>query len=745
MSQRQMLALILGAYLLLGVIYSLATPPLEASDEFKHYPYTQYVQTHRDLPVLDPEICTWPGPETCPWLQDGGQPPAYYILMATLTSWIDTSDVHQVREMNRHAYVGDPSQVCNKNLVIHYPEQERFPWRGSVLAIHLIRFLTIGFGAGTVILTYLTAREMFPGRADLALGGAALTAFTPMFLFVNSAANNDALAATIGCFTLLLSIRLVRDGLRGPIPLWRYGLLGAVVGLFLLSKLSGLASLILLALLLAWVSFCRRSLRPLLVGLPIVVGIAVLIAGWWFLRNWQLYGDPTALNVFVAIQGVRPSSPTLRDWWQEFGTFRWTYWGLFGAVNVMAPRWVYTFFDLLSLAGVTGFVAWAVRQVKAQAAGRGLLAAWRNASWWIPLLWLAILFASVIRWTVIYFSFQGRLVFPAIAGISPLLLLGLQQWVPDRYRKGLTGAVSLALFAIAATLPFTTILPAYEMPQPLALEDVPLQARVEPVDVGGGVRLVGWELDPQAVQAGESVELVVYWESVAPEDGNVVSFARLLGRGHELAGDVNRHPACGMVPTVLWQPGQVWRDPYRVPVRPGAAAPTLLRVEVGLYDPQAGQELGRACVGEAKLVPPAQPDDVPYPLEVALGDGITLRGYGLAPQAAAPGATVMLTLYWAARATPSTSYQALVHLLDSRGELVAQADGPPLEGDYPTRAWSAGELITDPHAILLPADLPAGEYRLQVGMYNLANMTRLPRLDGAGDTIELPTTLEIAH
>jgi len=741
------LSLIILLFLALGVVYSLATPILEASDEFKHYPYTQYVQTHHDLPVLDLDICTWPPPDDCPWLQDGGQPPAYYALMAALTSWVDTSDFHEVRWMNAHPFIGDPSQVCNKNLVIHLPEREQFPWHGSVLAIHLIRFLTLGLGAGTVLLTYLLARDLFPDRPDLALGAAALTAFNPMFIFVNAAVNNDALAAFVGCLNLLLFVRLVRDGLQRPLPLWRYGLIGLTVGLFLLTKLSGLGALILLACLLAWLSYRRRSLRPLLVGLPVVVGIAALLSGWWFLRNWRLYGDPTALSYFVPIQGVRGSAPSLRDWLNEFGTFRWTYWGLFGAVNVMAPRWMYTFFDLLSLAGLIGLVIWAIRRrLGASSPTHYALRITHCALWWIPALWAGVLFVSVLRWTWIYFSFQGRLIFPDVAGVSTLLMVGLQQWAPRRYQPAVGLGVAVVLLLIATALPFVSIAPEYIYPEPLTLSDVPASARVEPVDVGGVARVVGWELEPQVVRPSDRsayVDFVVYWEAVAPDGRDYVAFANLLGRGRQLVGKVNRYPACGMVPTSLWEPGQVWRDPYRVPVVEGASAPSRLQVEVGLYDPGASETLGTVHVGEAKLAPPEAAPSVAHPLAADLADGITLRGYDLSPAIAAPGEVVTLTLCWEARRAPSADYQVFVHLLGAGPELVAQGDGPPLGGDYPTVMWAPGEVVADPHPVALPVDLSPGRYRLLVGMYDLETMARLARLDGAGDSVEILTALEV--
>jgi hypothetical protein len=746
-SSRWALILVLIPYLVIGVIYSVATPVLEASDEFKHYPYVQYVQTQRDLPILDPETCR-ETPSQCPWLQDGGQPPIYYALLAAATSWIDTSDLDELRRVNWHAFIGNPGQICNKNLVIHVPERERFPWRGAVLAIHVGRLITVLIGAGSVVLSYLAVHELFPGRPVLALGATALTAFNPMFIFVNASVNNDAMTTFVGCLNLLVFLRLVRDGLREPLPLWRYALVGLAMGLFLLTKLSALTALMLLPILLVWVGYRRQSWRPLLVGLPIIIGVAALISGWWFARNWRLYGDLTGLNVFIDVQGTRGGSPSLRDLIEEFVTFRWTYWGLFGAVNVMAPLWVYRFYDALSLAGLVGLALWVVRSDELRrlwlAVGDPQCAA-HVSLLWIPAIWGAGLFISVLRWTWIFYSFQGRLLFPDIAGISALLTVGLHQWVPSRRRLAFSLGIGLILLIIAALLPFASILPAYAQPEPLTLSDVPQDARVDPVPVGGVARVVGWEFEGQTVRlnnavggADAAVDLVVYWQAETQDGGDYVSFARLLGRGHELAGEINRRPACGMVPTDLWKPGQVWRDPYHIPVARDARAPSRLRVEVGLYNPKADETLGAVRVGEAKLAPSPSSPEVEHPLAVELADSIALRGYDLTPEQVNAGETITLTLHWKARQAPSNDYQVFVHLLGDAPEPVAQGDGPPLMGDYPTSMWAAGETIADPHLVSLPDDMPQGKYRLLVGMYELETLKRLARVDGKGDSIEIP-------
>jgi hypothetical protein len=128
---------------------------------------------------------------------------------------------------------------------------------------------------------------------------------------------------------------------------------------------------------------------------------------------------------------------------------------------------------------------------------------------------------------------------------------------------------------------------------------------------------------------------------------------------------------------------------------------------------------------------------------VALADGITLRGYDLAPTEIYAGEIVTITLHWTARDAPSRDYQVFVHLLGDAPEPLAQGDGPPLSGYYPTSMWAAGETLVDPHPLSLPSDLPTGPYRLLVGMYNLETMERLPRLDGSAASIEIPVNVTV--
>jgi hypothetical protein len=56
--------------------------------------------------------------------------------------------------------------------------------------------------------------------------------------------------------------------------------------------------------------------------------------------------------------------------------------------------------------------------------------------------------------------------------------------------------------------------------------------------------------------------------------------------------------------------------------------------------------------------------------------------------------------------------------------------------------WDVGEIIVDEIVVSLPANLPAGEYRIIVGMYDFETGQRLNIPDNAANEIVL-TTIQI--
>lgn len=100
-----------------------------------------------------------------------------------------------------------------------------------------------------------------------------------------------------------------------------------------------------------------------------------------------------------------------------------------------------------------------------------------------------------------------------------------------------------------------------------------------------------------------------------------------------------------------------------------------------------------------------------------------------------------VSLLWQAAEKPLASYKVFVHLEDAAGKRWAQADSLPLSGLYPTDRWQKGELVRDSLDLVAPMDLPAGYYRLRIGLYDPLSGARLRLADGRDslllDEIEL--------
>jgi mannosyltransferase len=122
-------------------------------------------------------------------------------------------------------------------------------------------------------------------------------------------------------------------------------------------------------------------------------------------------------------------------------------------------------------------------------------------------------------------------------------------------------------------------------------------------------------------------------------------------------------------------------------------------------------------------------------INTPLDNGIALEGYRLASRSLKPGETLALTLVWRADHGPTSDHwKVFTHLLNASSLVVAQRDAEPADNLRPTTSWQPGERIEDNYGIAIPADLPAGSYTLEIGMY--LGETRSV-FDGKGDHLVL--------
>jgi hypothetical protein len=588
-----------------------------------------------------------------------------------------------------------------------------------------------------------------------------LLALIPQFVFISASCSNDIMVTAASAFVLWWLVRLLAVADRRPVHLGEWAILGVLLGIAALSKLQGLGLYPLAAGAGVAIAYRRRDWRVLLVAALPVALPALLIAGWWYWRNFTLYGDWFGLEHLTSINGQRTEPLEWDEWWLEFRGLRYSFWGLFGWFNILLPEWIYRLLDGVSIAALLGLVAapWLNR-------GKAIPTGWRVGRG-LLIVWACLSFALVIYWVNRATGSQGRLFFPAIGAVVILMVIGLESWLrslPGLVRRAGWGALVLVL--LGATIYAGAVLfPAgYAAPPALAA----LPATAQPLDFtftgadGEQIRLVGVEAPTGRYYAGDRVPVTLYLTTAQPLRHDYEVFVQLLDETSAVVGNVTTHPGWGRHPTQLWEPGAIYADTYDVQVRKriDPHSPLLARVYTGFIDPQdtqmrplpaqdgAGNEITTVVVAEAVLLPWSKPEVAEAgltPVAVRFGESIGLVGLHQA-QSIAAGDTLTVTLLWEAVASPGVDYTAFVHLLDSDGAWVAGYDQTPGGTRFPTRVWAAGDQVLSEMFVLLPEDLPPGEYTTWLGLYEAASAgaTRLPVLETDGhktahEMIELGT------
>jgi hypothetical protein len=189
-------------------------------------------------------------------------------------------------------------------------------------------------------------------------------------------------------------------------------------------------------------------------------------------------------------------------------------------------------------------------------------------------------------------------------------------------------------------------------------------------------------------------------------------------------------PALGLdpFPTSWWLPRVLMSDDQEITLD-GLPSPTLLRLRVEVFDAMANRRLAASAnngiIAELKRSPDTSGSGR-QPVATFANEA-SLLAYDVIREAS--GASVALT--WRAESVMGKDYTIFVHLLDAQNQMLAQSDGQPVAGLYPTHAWDPGEIIYDVHRVTMNADVLARLDHIAIGLYTLDDGKRLPISTGA--------------
>ncbi len=257
------------------------------------------------------------------------------------------------------------------------------------------------------------------------------------------------------------------------------------------------------------------------------------------------------------------------------------------------------------------------------------------------------------------------------------------------------------------------------------------------VEASDMATIVGFRA-PRQIRPGVPFEVDVLWRIGRPAQRPDLEsvFAHLVDDDDVFADGEDYAP----LPTTTWvnraavlsrftlnppsdlTPGRYWIDfgRYR---RPGIQP-------IRLGDPSEPNGPTSIRLGPLAIAPPAPAPTGLQAASATFGDQIALDGWQIEQKESA----LQVELLWRAIALPSDDYTVFVHLVAADGRIVAQHDSQPLDGAFPTSTWLPGDRALDVHPISI-AGVPAGTYRLDVGLYVLTTGQRLSV--GGGDTLTL--------
>lgn len=257
----------------------------------------------------------------------------------------------------------------------------------------------------------------------------------------------------------------------------------------------------------------------------------------------------------------------------------------------------------------------------------------------------------------------------------------------------------------------------------------------------GPLEWLGYDVLTRTTRPGGVVPIILYLRAPAATDRLIHPYAALGAWEQRFSTDSH-------LLSPYWQAGEVIAERWDVTV-PLTAQAGGYPLSVGFSDLVSGEALGRPeSLGVVTVEGNGEPPGTKLAANFGQRVGVewarawTPRGAPTAAPWADPvslraGQSIELRIKWRALASPENSYTVFIHLLDADNALVASRDYTPLGGAFPTMLWFPkwlpGQTVVDPYTLTVPTDAPPGDYLIEMGLYGLRSVVRVPAFDAEGN------------
>lgn len=394
MSIRQISRAILFGAFVKGLLVLFLIPPFQTPDEYTHYDYALYLskvgildylsgRTGRNA-TLTLELTT----HEARFLTEITGTREHAVRGVPLTRRVAFADMDaasaayeeqdsaqslEARTTLGQAFIYPPLYYVSVALV------HRVGWSLGLHPLqlyYLARFLSLLLFIGSLVLARRAFVMLAQGDSLFANLALFIMAFHPQLTMLTVSIQPDVLTLALATAAVTSVVGLALGKSSGVTPL------SIALGLLLLTKPHFFVSTVgALLVVLGWQHLSRA--RPI-VSPKMLVRLclwSLVLGGWWYLRSWNLYGNPIGLpRVYlspISIGFVSNVFAWVTQWVKQMYE---SYWGIWGWLDYGYPSWVYELLRLLSIAPAVLYgLAWiAVNRTSKspRSAEKPLLAIW---------------------------------------------------------------------------------------------------------------------------------------------------------------------------------------------------------------------------------------------------------------------------------------------------------------------------------------------------------------------------------
>ncbi|MBI5037455.1 MAG: glycosyltransferase family 39 protein [Candidatus Kerfeldbacteria bacterium] len=477
--RHKLILLLLLAVMVNELVFVMVVPLWQNYDEIEHYAYTAFLVEERRLP-----IAVGVHPQTDATLTQSDEMRAADALLenseiieaASMRGLVQHQDFDAGERSGQAlaalAGLDRRTSLDNyQNPTYRYPPLyyalEAIPYllfyhADIITRSYAMRAFNIIFLLLTVFFAYQLARRVLTSHLG-ALTVAALIGFMPRLAYTASGLNNDHLLITFGTLLVYLLVKYLSEKMQWQQALW----LGLIFAGGVLTKPQFIVFAVPLGIFYLIQCMRERNFRRCAAYALIIVGVTLAIAGWWFfsdsvgqIGSSQITGlsNFDSATVSGAGAGLMITAIVLRYFYMFL-----TYFSAFGCCHEFALGSLYqVLFAISAGLGFFGLVHLVVtRRQQPQSYMMQMLLLCIFIVALEGLLLLIFLKSLLTTGIMPGFPIDGRYLFPVIAPLTILLVVGLQKLLPQKFHRALYLSLTNGIILINVCALFFYILPRY--------------------------------------------------------------------------------------------------------------------------------------------------------------------------------------------------------------------------------------------------------------------------------------------